>query len=161
VGFFLYQGVTDPLGGVNTLWPLFGISNRMLAAIALILATVVLFRMKRERYAWVTIVPAIWLLVCSLSAGLLKLISVDPKVGFIAHAVTFQAAVGRGDILSPAKTIEEMHSIAFNDRVDAALALLFILPVFSILVFGLRAGFIAFRIDRSTAHELPAEATAT
>ncbi|WP_436446768.1 carbon starvation CstA family protein, partial [Enterococcus faecium] len=64
-GFFLYQGVTDPLGGVNTLWPLFGISNQMLAAVALTLATVVLFRMKRDRFAWVTILPAAWLVLCT------------------------------------------------------------------------------------------------
>ena len=68
-GYFLYQGVVDPLGGINTLWPLFGIANQMLAAIALILCTVVLFRMKRERYAWITILPATWILICTLTAG--------------------------------------------------------------------------------------------
>ena len=72
-GFFLYQGVTDPLGGVNTLWPLFGISNQMLAAVALTLCTVVIFRMKRERYAWVTILPTLWLVACTLTAGIHRL----------------------------------------------------------------------------------------
>ena len=147
--------MTDPLGGVNTLWPLFGISNQMLAAIALILATVVLFRMKRERYAWVTIVPTAWLLACTLSAGLLKLISADPKVGFLAHAAKFDAAVARSEVLAPARSIADMRAIVLNDRIDAALTLLFMLALLSILLFGIRACFAARAADRPTARELP------
>src|ERR1700745_1298520 len=78
-GYFLYQGVIDPFGGIWTLWPLFGAANQMLAAIALILCTVVLFQMKRERFAWVTIVPAVRLFVCTVTAGLEKVASPDPK----------------------------------------------------------------------------------
>ena len=85
----------DPLGGINTLWPLFGISNQMLAAIALMLCTVVLFKMKRERYAWVTIVPTAWLVICTVTAGLEKVFSPNPAVGFVAHAQKFGAAAGR------------------------------------------------------------------
>ncbi len=154
-GFFLYQGVTDPLGGVNTLWPLFGISNQMLAAIALILATVVLFRMKRHRYAWVTMVPTAWLLVCTLSAGLLKLISPDPKIGFLAHAAKFKEAIDKGQVLAPAKSMEEMRAILFNDRIDAALTALFMLVLLSVLLFGIRACIAALASDRPTARELP------
>ncbi len=154
-GFFLYQGVTDPLGGVNTLWPLFGISNQMLAAVALILATVVLFRMKRQRYAWVTILPAAWLCLCTITAGLLKLFSSDPKVGFLAHASKFAEAAARGEILAPAKTMAEMQRIIFNDRIDAALIALFLGVVVSILAFGIRSCRAALKVDRPTVTEVP------
>ncbi|TXC71752.1 carbon starvation protein A [Sphingomonas ginsenosidivorax] len=154
-GFFLYQGVTDPLGGVNTLWPLFGISNQMLAAVALVLATVVLFRMKRQRFAWVTMVPAAWLCLCTITAGLLKLFSSDVKVGFLAHAAKFGDAAARGEILAPAKTMEEMHRIVFNDRIDAALIALFLGVVVSILGFGIRTCLAALKTDRPTVSEVP------
>ncbi len=154
-GFFLYQGVTDPLGGVNTLWPLFGISNQMLAAVALILATVVLFRMKRQRYAWVTILPAAWLCLCTITAGLLKLFSNDPKVGFLAHASKFAEAAARGEILAPAKTMAEMQRIIFNDRIDAALIALFLGVVVSILAFGIRSCRAALKVDHPTVTEVP------
>ena len=157
-GFILYQGVTDPLGGVNTLWPLFGISNQMLAAIALTLATVVLLRMKRQRYAWVTILPTAWLLVCTLTAGLLKLVSSDPKVGFLAHAARIDAAIARGEVLAPARSMADMRAIVWNDRVDAGLTVLFVAVVVAMVLFGLRAGLGALRADRPTVHELPGQA---
>jgi carbon starvation protein len=135
-GYFLYQGVVDPLGGINTLWPLFGISNQMLAAIALTLCTVVLFKMKRERYAWVTIVPMLWLLACTLTAGLQKVFSATPSIGFLAHARVFGDALAAGKVLAPAKTIEEMNRIVFNDYVNATMAALFVLVVIAIVVFG-------------------------
>jgi carbon starvation protein len=138
-GYFLYQGVVDPLGGINTLWPLFGISNQMLAAIALVLGTVVLFKMKRERYAWVTIVPTAWLLICTLTAGWQKIFDANPKVSFLAHAAKLQASVDQGKVLAPAKSLAQMKRIIFNDYVDAALAGLFIFVVVAIAVYGLLA----------------------
>jgi carbon starvation protein len=138
-GYFLYQGVVDPLGGINTLWPLFGISNQMLAAIALILCTVVLFKMKRQRYAWVTILPTAWLLICTLTAGWQKLFHPNPAIGFLSHAGKFSDALAAGTILAPAKTVEEMNRIIFNDYVDAVLCGLFIAVVLSMVVYGILA----------------------
>jgi carbon starvation protein len=135
-GYFLYQGVIDPFGGIWTLWPLFGTSNQMLAAIALILCTVILFKMKRERFAWVTIVPAAWLVICTLTAGLEKVASPDVKVGFISHALRFGEAAAAGKVLAPAKTVGEMGRIVFNDYVDGALAALFSAIVIVMLVYG-------------------------
>ncbi|EQB31735.1 carbon starvation CstA family protein [Sphingobium ummariense] len=155
-GFFLYQGVTDPLGGVNTLWPVFGISNQMLAAIALMLGTAVLFRMKQDRYAWVTALPAAWLLACTLSAGFLKLFSADAKVGFLAHAAKFGAAAAEGQVLAPAKSMSEMEKIVLNDRVDAALCAIFMAVVLGVLFFTIRTCLAARRTNGPTAREIPA-----
>ncbi|HEU0066356.1 MAG TPA: carbon starvation CstA family protein, partial [Sphingomonas sp.] len=152
-GFFLYQGVTDPLGGVNTLWPLFGISNQMLAAVALMLGTVVLFRMKKQAHAWVTILPASWLVCCTLVAGGLKIASADPRVGFLSHAAKFNDALSRGEVLAPAKNLGEMSRIVFNDRIDAALCVLFMSVVIAILIFTIRACRAAYRNERVTTQE--------
>lgn len=153
-GYFLYQGVSDPLGGVNTLWPLFGIANQMLAAIALSLATAVLFRMKRQAYGWVTILPAGWLAACTLSAAALKLFSADPKLGFMAHAAKFSAALAQGKVLAPAKSLADMQAVIFNDRVDAALTVLFVAVLVSILGFAAAACWRA--LARSAPHSAEA-----
>ena len=153
-GYFLYQGVTDPLGGVNTLWPLFGISNQMLAAVALILCTVVIFRMKRQQYAWVTILPTIWLVACTLTAGLQKIFHPDPRIGFLAHAQGFQAAVAEGRVLAPARDMAQMHQVIVNDYVDAALAAVFVCVVLAIIVFGIRSCLEAYRSQSWTAREI-------
>jgi carbon starvation protein len=152
-GYFLYQGVTDPLGGINTLWPLFGISNQMLAAVALTLCTVVIFKMKRERYAFVTIIPTAWLCICTLTAGWQKIFSADPKIGFLAHAQRYAAAAAEGKVLAPAKNADQMGQIILNDRIDAALAALFIGLVVAIAGFGIAACLKAWRADRWTALE--------
>ena len=159
-GFFLYQGVTDPLGGVNTLWPVFGISNQMLAAIALMLATAVLFRMKRERYAWVTAIPTAWLLICTITAGSLKIFSADPAVSFLAHARRFSAAAAEGQVLAPAKSMKEMERIIFNDWVDLGLCALFLLIVLSLLFFTIRSCLAARRSDTPLVREAPRQEVA-
>src|SRR5258706_10106772 len=117
-GYFLYVGVIDPLGGIWTLWPLFGTANQMLAAIALTLCTVVLFKMKRTRYAWVTIVPTAWLVVCTVTAGLEKVFSTDTAVGFVSHALKFGQAVASGQLLAPSKSVAAMTRIYVNDYID-------------------------------------------
>ena len=152
-GWFLYQGVIDPLGGINSLWPLFGIANQMLAAMALIAATVILFRMKRERYAWVTMVPTAWLLVCTLTAGAEKLWHPDPKIGFLAHAHKFADALTRGELLTPATKLAQMHRVILNDYVDAALCTLLIAVVLAMTGFGLVAIRRARASDRITSCE--------
>ena len=121
-GYLLYAGVIDPLGGIWSMWPLFGATNQMLAAIALTLCTVVLFKMKRERFAWVTIAPAAWLVVCTVTAGLEKVFSPNPAVGFISHALKFGASIAANQVLAPAKTLADMNRIVFNDYLDATLA---------------------------------------
>ncbi|WP_417067520.1 carbon starvation CstA family protein [Niveibacterium terrae] len=152
-GYFLYQGVVDPLGGINTLWPLFGVANQMLAAVALILATVVLFKMKRERYAWVTIAPTTWLLICTLTAGWQKMFSENPKVGFLSHAAKFSKAAAEGEVLAPAKNLDQMHQVIINDYVDASLSGLFVLVVVTILIFGIRSVLKARSIAEPTVQE--------
>ncbi|WP_313178098.1 carbon starvation CstA family protein [Massilia sp.] len=154
-GYFLYQGVVDPLGGINTLWPLFGIANQMLAGIALMLGTVVLFKMKRGQYAWVTIVPTIWLLICTLAAGWQKIFHENVKVGFVAHAQKFQAALDAGEVLAPAKSLDEMRRIIFNDYVDATLAGFFMVVVLAVLFYGIKTVIAARNNSGPTVKESP------
>jgi carbon starvation protein len=156
-GYFLYTGVVDPLGGINSLWPLFGIANQMLAAVALILGTVVLFKMKRQRFAWATAVPAVWLLICTVTAGLQKLFHPDVKIGFLAHARKYQDAMAAGDILAPAKTIGDMHRVIVNDYVNSALTAGFLFVVLTVVVYGVGACLKALKSDRPTVVETPAE----
>lgn len=154
-GYFLYQGVVDPLGGINTLWPLFGIANQMLAAVALMLGTVVIFKMKKDRYAWVTALPALWLLACTMTAGWLKIFSPDPKLGFLAHADKYATAIAEGKVLAPAKSLDAMSRVVFNDRLDAALCILFMGVVISVAFYSVKAILAARRTGRVTTTETP------
>jgi carbon starvation protein len=153
-GYILYQGVLDPLGGIWTLWPLFGTANQMLAAIALVLCTVVLFKMKRERYAWVTILPATWLVACTVTAGVEKVFSPNPAIGFVAHALRFGSAMAAGTVLAPAKTMQQMGQIVFNDYVDATLAGVFAALVVTMVVYGIIHCRKAMDDPKSTTHEV-------
>ncbi len=153
-GYLLYAGVVDPYGGIWTMWPLFGATNQMLAAIALTLCTVVLYKMKRERWAWVTIVPTAWLVVCTLTAGLEKVFNPNPKVGFLSHAGKFSQALASQQVLAPAKSLQEMSRVIFNDYLDAALAALAVAIVIVVVAYGIIRVREARATPRNTAIEI-------
>ncbi len=152
-GWFLYQGVIDPLGGINTLWPLFGIANQMLAGMAMIFVCVALVKMKRERYLWVALLPTTWLLVCTMTAGWQKLFHDDPKIGFLANARKYGDALAAGELVAPAKSMQDMQRIVFNNQLDAGLCVLFMSVVTLMAVLGLRAALAARRQAQPTAQE--------
>ncbi|KZC37307.1 MULTISPECIES: carbon starvation CstA family protein [Rhodanobacter] len=157
-GYFLYQGAVDPLGGINTLWPLFGIANQMLAAIALMLATVVVVKLKRERYVWVPGIPALWLIICTLTAGYEKLVG---PISFTAAANKYAAAMQQGQLLAPAKTQAAMQQIVTNNYVDMAMTGLFMALVVAMVIFCLRAAIRGWQTNHPTAHEEPYVALAS
>ncbi|MCF5701844.1 carbon starvation CstA family protein [Pseudomonas syringae] len=157
-GWLLYQGVIDPLGGINTLWPLFGISNQMLAGIALMLGTVVLIKMKRQRYIWVTLLPATWLLICTTTAGFIKLFDANPAIGFLSLAKKYSDALANGQVLAPAKSVEQMQHVIFNAYTNATLTGLFLFVVFSILFYALKVGIAAWGKKERTDKESPFQA---
>jgi carbon starvation protein len=154
-GYFLYQGVVDPLGGINTLWQLFGVGNQMLAGIALLLCTAMLVKMKRERYIWVTVVPTAWLLITTLTAGVEKIFHPDPSIGFIALAHKFGSAAAQGIVLAPAKSIGEMQRVAFNNYLDAVVCGVFVVLVLAMCWYTIKTCRRALRQSKPTAHEIP------
>ncbi|MER5058003.1 carbon starvation protein CstA [Providencia stuartii] len=155
-GYFLHQGVVDPLGGINTLWPLFGIANQMLAGMALMLCAVVLFKMKRQRYAWVALVPTAWLLICTMTAGWEKTFSEDARVGFLAVANKFQAMIDSGNIPSQ-YTESQLTQLIFNNRLDAGLTIFFMIVVVLLAIFSIRTALKALKSSEPTANEVPYE----
>ena len=153
-GFFLYQGATDPLGGVNTLWPLFALSNQMLAGIALTFATVVLVKRGRHNYAWVTGLPALWLLICTIYAGLLKIFSPDTKLGFLAQARAYGAGIAEGRLMGPAKSVEQMQKIVSNGYIDAALCAFFVVITLVVVGLGIKTALSGSRALNLAGHKL-------
>jgi len=135
-GYFLYQGVIDPLGGINSLWPLFGISNQLLATIALCVATTILVKMHRARYMWVTCLPLSWLLMVTMTAAWQKIFSPAPRIGFLAAAGALAEKVAAGQV--PAAQLAETQTLIFNNRLDAAVCLVFALMVVVIVVDSVR-----------------------
>lgn len=154
-GYFLYQGVVDPLGGINTLWPLFGISNQMLAGIALLFGTTILFKMGKTKYTWVTLMPTVWLLVVTLTAGWQKLFHSNPAIGFLSHANKFQEAYNSGEVLAPAKDMGEMRQILFNDYIDAILCAIFMIVVVTVLISAIRIWIKVLKNHQLEVHESP------
>ncbi|AUY25388.1 carbon starvation CstA family protein [Mixta calida] len=155
-GFFVYQGVVDPLGGINTLWPLFGIGNQMLASMALILGTVVLFKMKKQRYAWVTILPTAWLFVTSMTAGWQKIFHEKPAIGFLAQANKFSKAIDEGVVIAPAKSVADMQTIVLSNQINAALCAFFMLVAVTMLIAAFFVIRRALKSERPTTHETDA-----
>ncbi|MCU4526059.1 carbon starvation CstA family protein [Acinetobacter pittii] len=155
-GFFVYQGVIDPLGGVNSLWPLFGVGNQMLASMALILGTVILFKMKKEKYVWVTIFPTIFLFITCMTAGWQKIFHENPKIGFLAQANRFSDAIARGEILKPAKTLEEMQTIVMSNQINAALCGFFMIVAIVMVIAAIGIVRRALASPTPTAQEAPA-----
>jgi len=137
-GHFLYQGVIDPLGGINSLWPLFGIANQLLATVALCVGTTVIIKTGKQRYAWVTLLPLAWLVIVTMSAAYTKIFSPDPRLGFLAHASLFSQQVAQGVTPKGVKSLIDASRIIFNDRVDAAVAAFFALSVLVILADSAR-----------------------
>ena len=152
-GFFVYQGVIDPLGGINSLWPLFGIGNQILAAMALILGTVILFKMKKEKYVWVTVIPTVFLFITSMTAGWQKIFHENPKIGFLAQAERFNTAIAKNEILAPAKTIAEMQTVAMSNQINAALCGFFMLVAVVMLVAAIKVIRQALASPVPTVHE--------
>src|ERR1700720_4626601 len=134
-GYFLYQGVVDPLGGINSLWPLFGISNQLLAAVALVVATTILMKMGRLRWIWVTLVPMAWLVIITMTASYQKIFDANPRIGFLAYASALAAQIASGKI--PAAKLVDTQRLIFNQRLDAAVTAVLALMVIVLIVEAL------------------------
>ena len=152
-GWFLYQGVVDPFGGINSLWPIFGVANQLLAVIALALGTTVLIKMGRTRYLWVPLLPLGWLLTVTMTAGWMKIFSVDPRLGFLSAAQDFEWRIAAG---GNAAQLAEWRSLAFSNRVDAVVTGTFLVLV-ALVVLASARGWVQLLAGRRAVdlHEEP------
>ncbi len=154
-GYFLLQGVYDPLGGIYTLWPLFGIANQMLAAIAFTVGTTIIFKMGKARYAWVTLLPMAWLSISTLTAAWQKLFHEKPSISFLAHAESFQKALAEGKLPPGVKSVEAAQKMILNDQIDAAVCAIFIVLTVGIIADGVRLWINILRGKKYQLHESP------
>jgi carbon starvation protein len=158
-GYFLYQGVIDPLGGINSLWPLFGIANQLLACVALVVATTILIKMQRLRWLWVTVLPMILLVTVTMTASYEKILSANPRIGFLSQANSLSAQIAAGKIAA-AKLVETQRNI-FNLRLDAVVTAALALMILVLIVEALVQWYLLLSKRRSpTMHEAPYVATA-
>jgi carbon starvation protein len=144
-GYFLYTGVTNPLGGINQLFPLFGIANQLLAAVALAVGTTILIKSGRAKWAWVTGIPLAWDATVTLTASSYKVFSSNPKLGFFAQRNAFQDAIDANKVLPPAKSMDDMHTIVTNSTVDGILAAFFAVMIIIVILMSIRIWLIALR----------------
>jgi carbon starvation protein len=157
-GYFLYQGVVDPLGGINSLWPLFGIANQLLAAVALVVATTILMKMGRLRWIWVTLLPMAWLVIITMTASYQKVFDANPRIGFLAYAKALAAQIAAGKI--SAERIAETHRLIFNQRLDAAVTGVLAAMILVLIVEALLHWYsILSRSKEPVLHESPYVAT--
>ena len=136
-GWFLYQGVIDPLGGINSLWPIFGVANQLLAVIALSLGTTVLIKMGRTRYVWCTLAPLAWLLAVTMSAGWMKIFASDPRLGFFAAAADFKARIAAAGADAAAQ-VAQWERLVFNNQVNAIVTGTFLVLVAVVVIANAR-----------------------
>ncbi|WP_406219797.1 carbon starvation CstA family protein [Streptomyces canus] len=137
-GYFLWVGVHEPLGGINQLFPIFGISNQLLAAVALAVCTTLLVKSGRLKWAWITGIPLVWDATVTLTASFQKVFSSDPKVGFFKQRSVFQDAIDDGKVLPPAKSMDDMHTVVTNSTVDGVLTAVLALLIVVVIADALR-----------------------
>jgi carbon starvation protein len=154
-GYFLYAGVTNPLGGINQLFPLFGIANQLLAAVALTVCTVLLIKHGKLKWAWVTGIPLAWDAAVTLTASWQKVFSSNPKLGFFAQRDRFNDAIADGKVLPPAKSMDDMHAVVTNSTVDGILAAFFAILIVIVILDAARISIKAIRAGGLPTTEVP------
>ncbi len=157
-GYFLWQGVQDPLGGINSLWPLFGIANQLLAAVALVVATTILLKMGRTRWIWITLAPMVWLVAITMTASYQKIFDANPRIGFLAQARVLAAQIASGAI--PAEKIAATQRLIFNNRLDAAVTAVLAAMILVLLVEAIGEWIVILSgRKKAVLHESPYTAT--